>query len=276
MTLVELSAHAPFDFARSLGFLCAFAPTSGEQSTDHGVLTKAFRVAGRTVIARITGTPSGICCEVDTTEALDAIADRIGFYLSLDDDLAPFYELGRRDPGFAPVIDRLTGYHQVKFPSPLENLVWAILIQRSPMPAAAKAKQALLDHFGQAAFPDLGQLTMLSRDDLQTLIRNERKADRLHVALRRWAEVDEAFLRSGPYDEVREFLLGLPGIGPWSADFILIRGLGRMERIAADKALVAAASRTYGRGLTEHDVRTIADGYGPYQAYWGHYLRAAG
>jgi DNA-3-methyladenine glycosylase II len=279
MSSVELPATAPFDFAQSLGFLCAFPPTSGEQHTENGALTKAFRSGGRTVTARITGTGSGVRCELQGLgphQETAEIADRIGFYLSLADDLAPFYELGRKDPHFAPVIDQLAGYHQVKFPSPVENLVWAILVQRTPMPAAAAAKRALLDRFGQPAFPDLQQLMTLTEADWAALTGNPRKAGRLHASLHRWAETEETSLRTGPYDEVRDFLLGLPGIGPWSADFILIRGLGRMERISADKALVATASRAYGRSLSEQDVRAIADGYGPYQGYWGHYLRAAG
>src|SRR5437899_2871454 len=100
MSSIELPATAPFDFAHSLGFLCGFSPTSGEQETEHGTLTKAFRAGGRTVTARITGTTTGVHCELDTDQGLGEIADRIGFYLSLADDLGPFYELGRKDPHF--------------------------------------------------------------------------------------------------------------------------------------------------------------------------------
>ncbi|GAA1804521.1 hypothetical protein [Actinomadura chokoriensis] len=81
-------------------------------------------------------------------------------------------------------------------------------------------------------------------------------------------------LRTGPYDEVKGFLLGLPGVGPWSTNFVLIRGLGRMDEAPVEKALLRAASRAYGRALTEARVRELAERYGPWQGYWAHYLRA--
>jgi DNA-3-methyladenine glycosylase II len=298
-TAVSLPATAPFDFAASLRFLRAFPAMAGEQDATGQRLTKALRVAGQTVVAQLRAQPddralragdAGLRGELYsgtplTPEAIASARDRIGFFLGLDDDLTDFYAVGRDDPGFAGVIERLHGYHQVKFPSPLENLVWAILVQRVPMPVATTAKAALVGHFDNrlsvagvdhVAFPDLTQLTGLDLDGLAELVGNERKARYLHGALRSWAGVDEQYLRTGPYEQVKQFLLGLPGIGEWSANFLLIRGLGRMDQIPIDKPLLSTASRAYGRPMTEAEVRSVAARYGPWQGYWAHYLRAAG
>ena len=70
----------------------------------------------------------------------------------------------------------------------------------------------------------------------------------------------------------------IEGIGTWSAQFILLRGLGRTEHIPlTEKKLLEAASRTYGRGqeITPEDLQRIADKYGLWQGYWAHYLRVA-
>jgi len=75
---------------------------------------------------------------------------------------------------------------------------------------------------------------------------------------------------------VRDQLLGLPGIGPWSATFVLIRGLGRMEHAPPDKELLRAATRVYGHTGDEHELARLAAPYGPWQGYWAHYLRAGG
>lgn len=288
---ITLPAAQPFDFQHTLGFLCGFPATMGEQHTTDDEMVKALRVGGSTAVARITATPGGVKAELHSTTplsdaALTAAADRISFFLSLDDDLTEFYAIGRQDPVFAPILEKKHGYHQVKFPSPLENLVWSLLTQRNPMPVAAKAKQSLIDAFEEntltvggtsyAAFPDVDQLSSLSQADLATLVRNKRKAEYLYGALQKWSDTDENFLRTGPYDEVREFLLSLPGIGPWSASFILIRGLGRVEQLAYEKALLETASRLYGRNVTEKELFAMAEPYGRYQGYWGHYLRAAG
>lgn len=285
---VDLPAAPPFDFGPSLRFVRGFPPTSGEQEAGGGALTKALRARGRTVVARVVQAGGGVraalhAAEPITPDVREAAADRIRFHLSLDDDLTAFYALGRDDPGFAPVIDRLHGYHQVKFPTPLENLVWAILSQRAPMAAAAKGKRALAAEFGDrlavdgteyTAFPDIAQLASLGEVRVAELVGDQRKGRYLHGAFRAWSEVEEGFLRTGPYDEVKGFLLGLPGVGPWSANFVLIRGLGRMDETPVEKALLRAASRAYGRALTGARLRELAERYGPWQGYWAHYLRA--
>ena len=61
-------------------------------------------------------------------------------------------------------------------------------------------------------------------------------------------------------------------------EFVLVRGLGRMERLPIGEHRHAeAVSRVYGGGrpMTEEETRRIAEGYGPWQGYWAHYLRAA-
>ncbi|MFC6885622.1 MULTISPECIES: DNA-3-methyladenine glycosylase family protein [Actinomadura] len=282
-----LSATAPFDFGASLRFVHGFPPTAGEQAVAGQTLTRALRVAGRTVVARLAAGGEGLACTLHSTEPLEpdiveAAADRLSFYLSLDDDLRPFYEIGREDPAFAPVVDRLHGYHQVKFPTPLENVVWAILSQRTVTTRAATEKRALAEEFGDrlalggeeyTAFPDAEQLASLPPGRMAELVGNQRKGRYLHGAVRAWLDLDEEFLRHGPYAQVKDLLLGLPGVGPWSATFVLIRGLGRTEEIPVEKGLRAAASRAYGRDLADADLQKIADGYGPWQGYWAHYLR---
>ncbi len=70
----------------------------------------------------------------------------------------------------------------------------------------------------------------------------------------------------------------IKGIGEWSADFIMVRGLGRMERVPlTEKRLVEAASKVYGLGeeLSRDALQRLADKYGQWQGYWAHYLRVA-
>ncbi|WP_327088729.1 hypothetical protein OIE66_41555 [Nonomuraea sp. NBC_01738] len=284
--MMELPAAQPFDFAPALRFLGHFPPTEGEQRAGQGTLTKAFRVEGRTVLARLTELDghAGLRCEHDEklpAEVRAALADRVSFYLSLDDDLTGFYDLGRADPAFAPVIEELHGYHQVKFPTPLESLFWAVLAQRTPLRGAANAKRAFMTAFGEEAgghlaFPDLAQVLELSPERMTELAANKVKGKRLYDAVRGWAEVDEDFLRHAPQADVDAFLRSLPGIGPWASSFILIRGLGRMAATPLDKPLLDAARRHYGSGLAEPEMLKFAEGYGPWQGYWAHYLRAAG
>ncbi|MEU1628084.1 DNA-3-methyladenine glycosylase 2 family protein [Streptomyces sp. NPDC020096] len=289
---VRLPAREPFDFKASLAFIRSFPATAGQQSTGEGSLTLALRENGTTLGARLTTAPGEPAIDCTFTAngpisdaTVEAAVDRLGFYLGLADDLTEFYRLASQDAAFARVVARLRGYHQVKFPSPLELLCWAILCQRVPIPVARKMKQALVEAVGNRidlddgprwAFPDAEQLATFDEAELHQLIGNERKADYLYRSVRGWLDLDEHGLRTGPYDEVRDQLLQLPGIGPWSASFLLIRGLGRTERVAFDKEMIRAVQRVYHRPVDEREFQQLADYYGPWQGYWGHYLRVGG
>ncbi|MPQ97186.1 DNA-3-methyladenine glycosylase 2 family protein [Modestobacter sp. I12A-02628] len=288
---LELPATPPFDFAHSLRFVRGFPAMVGEQLTEGDVLTSAVRERGTLAAVRLRAAGgAGVHCELESAQPLTddvvaALADRLSSYLGLRDDLTEFYALSAGDEPFRQVVSRLYGYHQVSFPSPLELLVWAILGQRVPMPVARTMKHALMAACGNEmvvdgqplrAFPDLEQLLAMDAQRLQGIIGNARKAGYIAAAVRQWAELDEGFLRTGDYDEVRERLLQITGVGPWSATFLLIRGLGRMERIAPDKEALRAASRVYGRPVTEAEFTELAGRYGAWQGYWGHYLRFAG
>ncbi len=112
-------------------------------------------------------------------------------------------------------------------------------------------------------------------DELASLVRNERKTAYLSAASAAFVDVDESWLRAGAYDEVEAWLRAIPGIGAWSAAFILIRGLGRVERVAPNEPLLNAAASAYGEPITPARFDELAARYGATSGYWAFYLRAA-
>jgi DNA-3-methyladenine glycosylase II len=281
-------AQPPFDFGSSLAFLGMFPAMQGEQTTSHYVLTKAVRVDGVPLVfgVRARGDSALACtlyAEQPITEALERAAkDRIAFFLSLNDDLRPFYALAEGDDLFAPVVQRLYGHHQVKFLTPFECACWAILSQRTPMNVAQSVKQHMSEALGSSlvvegvtyhAFPDPAQI--LAADDLPEVVANVRKVEYLRSAARAFEEPDESWLRDAPSDEVEAWLLRIKGIGAWSARFILIRGLGHMDRLSVGEDRMGEAVRKRYGALTEAQIAEIGARYGDYRGYWAYYLRAA-
>lgn len=292
-----LTPRAPFDFAKAHSFLRGFSPTEGEQRFDSGSVTKAVTINGRAVAFEVSSAGTveeprllyTLSSEHPLSKAEQAaVADRIGFFLSLDDDLRPFYALGRADPSFAPVIERFYGLHHPKFLTPFEIACWAVLSQRVPMRLAHRIKLALVERWGTSitlpdgetyrAFPEPEQLAAVALDDVLAVVRNERKVDYLQAVIESFEEVGEQFLRSGPYDEVAARLRDIRGIGEWSSHFILVRGLGRMERVSTvDQELLKAASKLYNQGqpLDAAAMSKLLDYYGSSQGYWAYYARIA-
>ncbi|MBI1279706.1 MAG: DNA-3-methyladenine glycosylase 2 family protein [Anaerolineaceae bacterium] len=292
-----LCPSAPFEFRHATRFLGKFRPMMGQQKIEDESLTKAFYLNGQVALFKVTSVGTPDQPEMDytiwsegklTREAQNQAEDEITFYLSLNDDLRPFYKLAESDPQFMPIVEKLYGYHQVKFSlTAFENACWAILSQRNLWTVALGMKERMTEQYGEGirvdginhrAFPLPSQVASLDPNELNDVIRNVRKTETVLAVARSFDTIDESWLRSAPYEQVDSWLKEIKGIGTWSASFILLRGLGRMERVPLDeKALLEAAKRVYGRDdLTHADVQKMGEHYGEYAGYWAHYLRVAG
>ena len=284
----------PFNFDKSLNFLGVFMPTKQEQTISSHTLTKAISIDGQTIVFQLIsiGTTENPQLEYTlfstqpiTEETQNAVVERMTFFLSLEDDLQPFYRIGQEDVDFSPIIELLYGYHQVKFLTPFENACWAVLTQRNPMKIAQKTKQVLIEKYGNHldvnenvywAFPEPIQIVVADESELLKVIRNDQRTEYLIATARAFSEVNEEFLKIAPDEEVEAWLRNIKGIGEWSATFIMVRGLGRMERIPlTETRLLEAASKVYGHGeeLSRDDLKCLAERYGSWQGYWAHYLR---
>jgi DNA-3-methyladenine glycosylase II len=290
-----LIPKSPFDFSKSLDFLGEFTPMREEHLIDEQSLTRAVSFGGQTVVFKLRSTgliknprlKYTLFSERPLSSGIrDAVADRIGFFLSLSDDLESFYRIGYGDVDFAPVLQKYFGLHHVKFITPFECATWAVLSQRYPMGAAQKVKQAIMEKFGTGlevehrtyrAFPEASRLAQASTDDLMPLVRNKRRVEFLMGVAKAFSEIDERFLRTAKYDEVERWLSKINGIGEWSSKLIMLRGLGRMEKLAVEKRLLKAASTIYGHGklLAQPRFDQLAERYGPWRGYWAYYLRAS-
>jgi DNA-3-methyladenine glycosylase II len=288
----------PFDFQQSLNFLQGFGPMSGEQQFERGGVTKAIMVEGQTVVFRVSETSeegaargeSKLRYELFSREPLpksveDSVKRRIAFFLSLDDDVKPFYAIAKRDDAkFYPVVERSWGLHPVKFLTLLEISCWAILSQRVQRPIALRMKRAIMERFGgsleldgrtYSAFPDYTTLKGARPNELLQVTRNQRAMQRLTSLLTTFDELDEDFLRTAPYDKATARLQKVKGIGDWSSQFILFRGLGRVEKLQPInlRPLSKTIESVYGpNGKTLEEINST---YGKWSGYWSIYLWAS-
>jgi DNA-3-methyladenine glycosylase II len=212
-----------------------------------------------------------------------AAVERVRFFLSLDDDLAGFYALAEKDAALAPRVASWRGMHHVKFPTPFENTAWAVLGQRAPLRVSRRMKDRLVAEYGGAltvdgrvhpCFPEAADLRGADEAALAKVLGHERKARYLRAVVDAFLGADERFLRTGPFDDVRDWLRQIDGVGEWSAGFVLFRGLGRGERLLMTEALFEAARRLYGATQSVSQLRALGSRYGDHMGYWALYLRA--
>jgi DNA-3-methyladenine glycosylase II len=125
------------------------------------------------------------------------------------------------------------------------------------------------------AFPEPSDLMEADYQELREIV-GDKRADYLKAIAVVFQQTSEFFMRNGDFERVKEWLLSIKGIGEWSAQFVLIRGLGRMNSVSLDeKNLMKAVSHLYKQGsaLTVEEVKAIAANYCEYQGYWAHYVR---
>lgn len=287
-----LKAKEPFDLGRSIAFLDGFRPMAEDQSTGPNTITKALMINGQTVVFRLEGGKGGrgpMECTLFSKENIsprlkESALQRISFFLSLEDDLRPFYEIVERDdPQFMPVVQQMYGFHHVKFPSVLECAVWSILAQRSPISLSRKQKLAIMERFGDSivldgkvhrSFPDIERLREAGSEEVAKVINNRRKAEYLVSLLDAFPGLDLDRLMKMDFEQAKQRLMEIRGIGDWSSHFILSRGMGRMERLPSNlKKEIPRAAEVYGPEMTAERVKSI---YGHWSGYWLLYLWAHG
>jgi DNA-3-methyladenine glycosylase II len=291
-TSLTLLPKAPFDFEHTLTFLQDHKANGIVQNILNNELRFAMSVLGKPVafFVQSTGTLKRPKLELtlyaktlnDTT--ITTAKEQLIFYLSLEDDLEPFYKLGNRDAAFKPVVKALYGYHQVKFPSIFTSICWALVTQRTPNSFAYLTMQRFCELLGSAitvdgerytTFPEANKF-LRSRDKVLIATNNTRKTDRLIEIAKDYITLDEDALKTASYDEALRVVKKLKGLGQWSAEYILLRGLGRYERTGwTDTAILESLSTLYTGGfrISEGDAKKLAEHYGWYQGLWFHYVK---
>lgn len=285
----KLYPEDPFDFKQSLNFIDKFFPTSHDYVILENQLKTAVQLKN-TVGFKMesTGTVEDpvlqyqLFSEQLDKNTVDKVIDRMTFFLSLDDDLKPFYKIARSDDVFKEILDDLHGLHQVKFLTPFEAVGWAILSQRISMNVSRKMKEKLTTYIGNniefeghtfQAFPSPDQVKNMDLDELISIIKNKRKSEYLLNAAEAFSSVDEKFLRTGPLEDVKNWLMDIKGVGEWSAHLELIRGLGRMEDYTQDRMLRGCFEKHYG-STASTELEEIIKKYREFPGYWEYYLRS--
>jgi DNA-3-methyladenine glycosylase II len=165
--------------------------------------------------------------------------------LGLQIDLSGFYEMASDDPKIGALVRRFTGFRPPRFPTVFEALVNAIACQQLTVLVGIMLLNRLARTRGMAfgevpaaafAFPAPEDLGRARPETLGTLGFSRQKATAL-IGLGRECAGDASHFDALAKLDDREAvtrLLELQGIGRWSAEYAMLRGLGRLNVFPAD------------------------------------------
>jgi DNA-3-methyladenine glycosylase II len=192
-------------------------------------------------------------------------------------------ELAARDPDLAGIVGRFGPPPMWDRPAGFATLVYIVLEQQVSLASAKAAFDRL-----QAAVEPLSPERLLELDDGQLLAigfsrQKARYVRNLAQAVRSGSLDLEALARL-PDEDVQRALVGLTGIGPWTASIYLLMALRRPDVWpATDMALVAAVAQV--KGLADRpdagQMRALAAPWRPWRSvaarlFWHDYLSRRG
>jgi DNA-3-methyladenine glycosylase II len=158
-------------------------------------------------------------------------------------DLAAFYRLASRDANLGPLAQRFRGMKPPRFPSMFEGIVNGIACQQLTLTVGIHLLNRLTENHGLAAaagrghaFPQPVALAACSPETLRPLGFSRQKS-RAMIELAQIGALGHAALESlasVPDEEAIARLQQLRGVGRWTAEYVLLRTLGRLHVFPGD------------------------------------------
>lgn len=282
----------PFNFGLALAYLRT-SPSAVLERIDEQTYSRALSIQGADVVVRIThdGPIDQTTLHVQlsgqsiTDERAQAAISSLKRIFTLGVDPLPFHNLYAHDPILGGFMQSYRGLRPALIADPYEAILWAIIGQQVTVQFARKLKLALVELCGRKIthdgtdywlVPHPEDVATLNEDLLRRLQMSRQKARTIITASEAVAsgDLDLYGLMNLDYDEACDKLMRFKGVGRWTAEYVLMRGLGFPDVIpAADIGLQSIIGRMYGLGrkATEEQVRRLAERWAPWRG-WAAFL----
>lgn len=174
-----------------------------------------------------------------------AVTTALERLLGLRIDLTDFYRFAANDRGLRPLARRFQGMKPPRFATVFEGVVNAMTCQQLTLTAGVHLLNRLAVAFGVAlgegdqtahAFPRAEDFAELGPTDLRPYGFSRQKGRAIIELARSVAEgqLDLEAFATLPDDEALARLGELRGVGRWTAEYVLLRGLGRTHIFPGD------------------------------------------
>jgi DNA-3-methyladenine glycosylase II len=280
--LVRIKSKGPFNLALSLKVTSSFS----QENSGTRILKEPINIDGRPAIltAMQVKPKSPAILILCTAGAKDSVKRLSEWMLATDLDLRPFYKVAAKNPKLKAITKELYGLKAPRPASLFEMMVIAITEQQISLSAAYRIRDRVVKRFGRKVddlfvFPTAERLSRASESELVLCGLSHRKAEYIRDLAREIADgkLDLDEFRSLPDDEVEKRIMSIRGFGPWSANYVLVRGLGRVDRVPVDDLAIRTVIGEYlgsGKRVSAEKVAELVSRFAPYRGLAAFYFLA--
>jgi AraC family transcriptional regulator of adaptative response / DNA-3-methyladenine glycosylase II len=264
---LRLPARAPFDGAGVLRFLADHA-IPGLESGDDASFSRTLVLPHGPAAVRIALDPgqTGVLVEARLTELADvpALTARVRRLFDLDADSVAIDQALGADPVLRPLVEAVPGIRIAGVADGEEALFRTLVGQQISVASARTVLGRLVSELGDGRFPPAETIAARGREVLRG------PASRIATIVKAAEAVVGGELRLDPETpaaELRENLLALPGIGPWTADYLAMRVLGNPDTLPASDLVIRQSAAALGMPDSVRGLTARAAVWAPWRSY---------
>lgn len=277
---LRLPVRTPFSYQGVFGHLAA-GVVPGCEEVRGGAYRRSLRLPFGNAIVTLDPAADHVRCVLvldDFRDLTTAIA-RCRRLLDLDADPEAVDEALGGDAELRPVVAKAPGQRIPRTVDEAELAVRAVLGQQVSTRAASTHAGRLVAAYGQPVDDAEGSLTRTfpSVEELADI-------DPVHLAVPKARQRTLGALVAGladgsivldtgsDWDSARKQLLALPGVGPWTAEVIAMRGLGDPDAFPASDLGLRLAAKQLGLPADERSLVERSARWRPWRSYATQYL----
>ncbi len=276
---LKLAYRPPYDWDGLVGFLSMRA-IPGVESVADGVYRRTFVVAGQSGVLEVSHAKDGrhILLRIPTelSKALPTLVERVRRVFDLRADPIEINGHLAQDKRLGKLVKRRPGLRVPGAWDGFEIAVRAVLGQQVSVKGATTLCGRLVARYGEALVDGAsGPLThvfphpeRLARARMNGLGITGRRIETIRLLARATLDDSLSLGTSPSLEEAVESLVAMPGIGPWTAQYIAMRALGEPDAFpSGDLGLQKACAGTKGVKLNERKLVERAEAWRPWRAY---------
>jgi len=270
---LRLPYRAPMDLGATLEFLAARA-IPGVESFDGATFTRTLRLPGGPALVSIDDGCGHVRCRLRLTDQRDLITAvaRVRRLLDLDADPVAVDAAFERDPQLAPLVRKRAGLRSPGAVDGFEMALRAIVGQQITVVGARTLLGRIATSFGTPVFEEwqlFPSAESFAATDPDALPMPRRRAATLHAVAGAVASGALTLDPGADRAATRAALLAQPGIGEWTAEYLLMRAVGDPDVLLGSDLGVRKATKSL-----DIEISNGRPDWAPWRSYATHQLWA--